>query len=235
MLQLSCSRVMDVVEPAEGGSPAWTTDYAGALQRAASENRFVLMNFTGSDWCGWCIKLDNEVFSRAPFITYANKNLVMVYIDSPQEKPLSAELSRQNESLRQQYGIRGFPTILLLDPSGKTIGQTGYQPGGPDKYVRHLKKMIKPHASNFGPPREPAPAPKPFEIDRANLPVVEQADRNTSRTWNIKGKQPVDAVFVEAMGSIVELRGKNGQRIIVGLSSLAPEDHAFLVAIGEVK
>lgn len=227
----SCSKVLDKVAQKDGGSPNWVTDYARALQRAGEENRFVLMNFTGSDWCGWCIKLDQEVFSRPAFIDFARENLILVYVDYPQKKPLPAELAQQNEALRRQYGVQGFPTIVLLDPSGNVIGQTGYQPGGPGKFVKHLQRLIEPHAGRFGAPRESAPAPKPFEIDRANLPEVKQADRHAIRPWRIKNQEPVEAVLVEVFGSIVELKGTDGRKIVVGLSSLAPEDHAFLIAI----
>ena len=107
----------------------WQTDYAKALAMAKSQNKRVLLDFTGSDWCGPCIQLRKQVFSRPEFRAYANKNLVLVEIDYPQRKQQSAELKKQNEKLSQQYGIeeKGFPTIVLLDPAGKVIREsTGY-------------------------------------------------------------------------------------------------------------
>jgi protein disulfide-isomerase len=107
----------------------WQTDYAKALEMAKSQNKRVLLDFTGSDWCGPCIELRKRVFSRPDFNAYADKNLVLVEIDYPQRKKQAAELKQQNEKLSQQYGIeeKGFPTVVLLDPEGKKVREfTGY-------------------------------------------------------------------------------------------------------------
>ncbi|MEY2548964.1 MAG: hypothetical protein QOD64_1546 [Verrucomicrobiota bacterium] len=107
----------------------WETDYAKALEKAKSGNKRVLLDFSGSDWCGPCIELKKRVFSRPDFISYANKNLVLVEVDYPQRKKQSAGLKAQNEKLSKQYGIdeKGFPTIVLLDPAGKVTREfTGY-------------------------------------------------------------------------------------------------------------
>ena len=110
--------------------------------KARAENKPLLVDFTGSDWCGWCIRLDEEVFSQSAFQAYAAAELVLVEIDFPRRKTLSAELKAQNEALAQQYGIRGFPTILLLSPEGELIEKTGYRRGGPESYVAHLKEIL---------------------------------------------------------------------------------------------
>ena len=107
----------------------WPTDYDKALQTAKAENKRVLLDFTGSDWCGPCIQLKRRVFSRPEFISYAEKNLVLVEIDYPQLKKQSASLVKQNERLAKQYGIdeKGYPTLVLLDPSGKIVREvSGY-------------------------------------------------------------------------------------------------------------
>jgi protein disulfide-isomerase len=107
----------------------WQTDYAKALQMAKAQNKRVLLDFTGSDWCGPCIDLRKRVFSRPEFLKYAEKNLILVEVDFPQRKSQSAELKKQNEKLSGQYGIdrKGFPTIFLLEPSGKVLREfTGY-------------------------------------------------------------------------------------------------------------
>jgi len=107
----------------------WETDYGKALAKAKGENKRVLLDFSGSDWCGPCIQLRNRVFTSKEFAAYAAKNLVLVEIDYPQRKKQSAELKKQNEELGHQYGIdeKGFPTIVLLDPAGKVIREfTGY-------------------------------------------------------------------------------------------------------------
>jgi protein disulfide-isomerase len=107
----------------------WPTDYAKAMQMAKAENKRVLLDFTGSDWCGPCIELRKQVFSRPEFKAYAEKNLILVEVDYPQRKKQSAELKKQNEKLSHQYGIdeKGFPTVVLLDSAGKVTREfTGY-------------------------------------------------------------------------------------------------------------
>ena len=107
----------------------WSTDYAKALQTAKTQNKRVLLDFTGSDWCGPCIQFKKQVFSRPDFAAYAEKNLVLVEVDYPQRKKQSAELVKQNERLAKQYGIeeKGYPTVVLLDPNGKIVRElTGY-------------------------------------------------------------------------------------------------------------
>jgi protein disulfide-isomerase len=107
----------------------WQTDYAKALETAKAQNKKVLLDFTGSDWCGPCIQLNRRAFSRPEFRAYADKNLVLVEVDYPQGKRQSAELVKQNEKLSKQYGIdeKGFPTVVLLDPGGKVVREfTGY-------------------------------------------------------------------------------------------------------------
>src|SRR3954451_20882078 len=107
----------------------WETDYAKALEKAKSGNKRVLLDFSGSDWCGPCIELKKRVFFRPDFISYADKNLILVEVDYPQRKKQSAGLKAQNEKLSKQYGIdeKGFPTIVLLDPAGKVAREfTGY-------------------------------------------------------------------------------------------------------------
>ena len=118
------------------------TDFEAAKVKAKAENKPMLLDFTGSDWCGWCIKLDKEVFSEAAFKDYAAAELVLVELDFPRTKEQSAELKAQNEALAKQYGVRGFPTILVLSPDGTLIEKTGYQRGGPEAYVEHIKGIL---------------------------------------------------------------------------------------------
>ena len=107
----------------------WQTDYAKALETARAQNKRVLLDFTGSDWCGPCIELNKRVFSSKEFRAYAEKNLIFVEVDYPRGKKQSARLVKQNEKLAQQYGIdrKGYPTLVLLDSSGRKLRElTGY-------------------------------------------------------------------------------------------------------------
>ena len=121
----------------------WLTDFEAAKTKAAAENKAMLLDFTGSDWCGWCIKLDKEVFSKQAFQDYAASNLVLVELDFPRSKEQSAEVKAQNEALAKRYNIRGFPTILILSSDGELVEKTGYQRGGAAAYVEHLKEIIE--------------------------------------------------------------------------------------------
>lgn len=124
------------------GSGDWMTDFEAAQAKAKAEQKPMLLDFTGSDWCGWCIKLDKEVFSKPAFQEFASESLVLVELDFPRAKPQSDELKKQNEMLSEKYGIRGFPTIILLSPDGSLIAKTGYQRGGAEAYVEHVSKLL---------------------------------------------------------------------------------------------
>jgi thioredoxin-related protein len=122
----------------------WQTDYDKALATAKAENKRVLLDFTGSDWCGPCIALKKRVFTQAEFTDYADKNLVLVEIDYPNKKVLSDEVKLQNERLKKQYGIedKGFPTIIVLGSDGKNLGEiSGYRGEGPAEFIAKVDKM----------------------------------------------------------------------------------------------
>ena len=121
----------------------WTTDYKQALAQAKSQNKLVMLDFTGSDWCGWCMKLNKEVFSQPKFKEYAQKNLVLVEVDFPQSKPQTDVVKKQNAELQDKFQIQGYPTIVLLNGDGKKVGELGYMPGGPDAFLAELDKVPK--------------------------------------------------------------------------------------------
>ena len=122
---------------------SWTTDYKKALADAKTGNKRVLLDFEGSDWCEWCVRLDKEVFSQAKFKDYAAKNLVLVQLDFPNSKPQSDAVKIQNEELRQKFGVEEFPTIVVLNGDGKKLGELHYVPGGPDAFLAELAKVPK--------------------------------------------------------------------------------------------
>jgi len=122
----------------------WIQDFAAAKARAKAEKKDLLVDFTGSDWCGWCIKLDDEVFGKETFQTEAPKHFVLVKLDYPRDKSiLTEEVIKQNEQLQATYSIQGFPTILLMDHEGRVYGQAGYQEGGPEPYNTMLADLKK--------------------------------------------------------------------------------------------
>jgi thioredoxin-related protein len=121
----------------------WMTDFQKATEQAGREDVYILADFSGSDWCGWCIRLDEEVFSQPQFKAFAEDNLVLFLADFPRNKPQPETVKTQNRELAEQYGIRGFPTVLLLDSDGKVVARTGYRPGGAEAYIEHLKTLMK--------------------------------------------------------------------------------------------
>lgn len=121
----------------------WMTDWEAAKAKAKAENKPILINFTGTDWCGWCIKIEKEVFSKKEFKDYAEKNLVLMEVDFPKKKEQSPELKKQNKALDKEFAIEGYPTVYLLDGEGKKISEEiGYREGGPEAYTKHLQELI---------------------------------------------------------------------------------------------
>lgn len=120
----------------------WLTDFAAAQQKAAGEGKDLLVLFTGSDWCGWCKKLDKEVFSKPGVIDRISQQFVPVFIDFPSNTSHQpAALQQQNNALAVQYGVVGFPTILLMKADGTAYATTGYREGGPEAFLEHLKEL----------------------------------------------------------------------------------------------
>lgn len=120
----------------------WNEDFEKASSEAKTSGKYLLLNFSGSDWCPWCVKLDSEILSHDAFKTFANENLVCVSVDFPRKKYQSQERKAENKKLMEKFRVRGFPTIIILSPDGKLIGTTGYRRGGPERYVAHLKEII---------------------------------------------------------------------------------------------
>lgn len=120
----------------------WKTNLEQAVAQAKKENKAVLVNFTGSDWCIWCKRLNSEVFSQKEFEEYASKKLILVKLDFPKDIQQTDATKLYNNTLAQKYGIEGFPTILILNSKGDLVAKTGYQPGGAANYVKHIESFL---------------------------------------------------------------------------------------------
>jgi thiol:disulfide interchange protein len=126
----------------------WQTDYVQALATAKAAKKCVLLDFTGSDWCGPCIEMEKAVFSQAAFLKFAKANLVLVAVDYPRRKVLPEKVTQQNELLLHQYHIdqSGYPTVILLNPDGKILGQLeGYSGERPADVITWIEKLRTKH------------------------------------------------------------------------------------------
>ena len=124
------------------GDHVWHTTWEAVAAKAIASKRPILADFTGSDWCGWCIKLKEEVFDTPEFESWAARTVVLLEIDFPKNKSQSQEDKIANTQLAQKYGIKGFPTILLLNPDVTVIGKLGYRSGGAKTWIQAAEDVI---------------------------------------------------------------------------------------------
>ncbi|NQT92769.1 MAG: thioredoxin family protein [Lentisphaerae bacterium] len=209
----------------------WETDFEAASKKAKASNRYMLLDFSGSDWCGWCIRLDKEVFSKKDFKDYAKKNLVCVLVDFPRRKALRKRVAEQNKKLAAKYKVRGYPTVMILSPGGDTVAQTGYRKGGAKAYVKHLGELIDPHRKKNNIPG-PTSATKSGATTRGSSvrrlqPLVRKDDRET-RTWTSRAGDTLVASIVEEKGPYVRLKREDGTITRILASVLSKEDLAYI-------
>ncbi|MFE3871642.1 thioredoxin family protein [Flavobacterium sp. ZS1P70] len=129
-----------------GYSQEWKTNFEIAKTEAAIQNKNILLVFSGSDWCGPCIKLDRDIWKSTEFMEYAKNNLILERADFPKKKQnqLSPEIKKMNQSLAEKYNKDGmFPLVIVLDKKGKVLGKTGYKKVSPTEYIVLLKSFIK--------------------------------------------------------------------------------------------
>lgn len=123
----------------------WYADYDQAVAAAKETGKNLFIDFTGSDWCGWCVRLEEEVFSKEEFLSSVQKDYILVALDFPRSPDVQAKVPNpeRNSALQAKYGVRGFPTILLMTPEGHAYGQMGYEKGGPENYLEILASTAK--------------------------------------------------------------------------------------------
>ena len=125
-----------------GGKVTWVDNFEQAMQSASKSNKPIILYFTGSDWCGWCKKMDQEVFSSPAFAEEVGHKFVFVKVDFPMNSKLPEAQARQNAQLKQRYGVTGYPTIVIVDSKGGFIGETGYRSGGGKAYAQWLEQFL---------------------------------------------------------------------------------------------
>ena len=138
----------DTADTVEYAGMRWYTDLKTAEKKAQAENKHIFINFSGSDWCYWCKRLDEEVLSHKAFSEEASKDFVFLLADFPSDESLlSAEQRKKNEALLRYYGVQGFPTIILARSNGKAYAMAQYQEGGPKAYLQMILQLRKEHGS----------------------------------------------------------------------------------------
>lgn len=120
----------------------WLTNYEEAVNQSKATSKPIVLFFTGSDWCGWCNKLEEESFDTQAFRESAADKFVFLKLDFPLYKSLDARTSAQNKQLQKKYDVRSYPTIVILDSNQQKIGMTGYKPGGGKNYAAHMLKIV---------------------------------------------------------------------------------------------
>lgn len=121
----------------------WIEKHAEAIAASKKSGLPILVNFTGSDWCGWCVKLHKEVFATKEFKEWAATNVVLLELDFPSKKAQDAAIKAKNQELAKQYNVEGYPTILILDATGKKLGELGYEAGGPKVWIAKFTEQLK--------------------------------------------------------------------------------------------
>ena len=127
------------------GPAVWRADFPGAMKQAQSENKLVLLEFTGSDWCPTCIQFNRNVLTTEKFAAYANARFELVKLDFPRHTPQNPELARANHALADQFHINGFPTVVVLDASGKELWRQldDSTPNAPEAFVAELERISR--------------------------------------------------------------------------------------------
>lgn len=141
----------------------WHTDLNKATEIARQEQKPLFLFFTGSDWCGWCIRLQNEVFKKPEFVTWAKEKVVLVELDFPRRTPQPDEIKLQNNQMQQLFAVQGYPTVWFAKPTTKDgkinfeqIGKSGYLAGGPSAWLASANQIL----ANF------VPDPKPVAVKK---------------------------------------------------------------------
>ena len=127
----------------------WNTNLVAAVDKSIAEDKPLLLFFTGSDWCGWCKRLQAEAFFKPEFEQWAKENVVLMELDFPRRTPQPEELKQQNMNILRMFGVRGYPTIWFVEPSKNgseinfaKIGNTGYVRGGAEAWIAEANKIL---------------------------------------------------------------------------------------------
>ena len=140
------AQAADKVEIDGASVGVWTMDFDAAVKLAGEKKLPLILNFTGSDWCGWCKLMDKNVFAEEAWKTYAKEHVLLVTLDFPQDKSIVPEkYVARNKALQEKFGVRGYPTYVVLDNDGDTkLGQLGAgRDKTPSSFIEEFKGVVR--------------------------------------------------------------------------------------------
>ena len=140
------AQAADKVEIDGASVGVWTMDFDAAVKLAGEKKLPLILNFTGSDWCGWCKLMDKNVFAEEAWKTYAKEHVLLVTLDFPQDKSVVPEkYVARNKALQEKFGVSGYPTYVVLDNDGDTkLGQLGAgRDKTPSSFIEEFKGVVR--------------------------------------------------------------------------------------------
>ena len=144
IIMAGCTQATSGPKAEKAADPVeWSTDWPAVTAQAREADKPILLLFTGSDWCTYCIRLEENVFDTVAFKDFAEDDVLLYKADFPRRKELPAKVERQNNALQETYPFRGFPTVFVLSPEGEVLGQMGgYGGSSPADYIAELKNYL---------------------------------------------------------------------------------------------
>jgi thioredoxin-related protein len=247
-LEAAVSPAQPPAKAAEAPAVPWLSDLEEGLKLAREEKKAVLVDFTGSDWCGWCIRLKKEVFDQKEFAA-VTKDFVLVELDYPQKKKQDPAVQAKNKAIAEKFSIEGFPTILLLTAQGEPFAQTGYEEGGPEKYLAHLSELLKANTAEgrkaFAESKKEAALIAGYEqeIEKLLTPHLEKKDSAAAeaalakfiKDKDIKGAARLDLVVNARVAIVQECKPGDQAALLKVLDQIIAETPASVEELAEVK
>jgi thioredoxin-related protein len=221
-------------QAAEGGR--WVADFDEAVKLAKAEKKDLLVDFTGSDWCGWCIRLHEEVFQHESFYATAEKDFVLVALDFPRDEAIKAKVPNptRNRELANIYGVQGYPTILLMTAEGDVFGQTGYQAGGPEAYLEHISTLTTEGKASLAEVTKLVKAYEAAEGEVKTAAFTAVLEGFESREADAAGMRTLADVLRAHLSADAENKGGMNERIIKALLQKGMADEAVNAAAAKL-
>lgn len=140
-LEQAAAQVIETSEISSG----WVQTLEQAVAESESSGKPIMFVFSGSDWCSYCQRLEQEVLQTPEFESWASQNVIKVMVDFPRYHHLSADVARQNEDLRNHFAaqLRGYPTVLLVQADGSVLGRSGFVAGGPIPWIMKTEPILR--------------------------------------------------------------------------------------------